>query len=103
MNSNQHLSAFQKVILFLFAAMAVIFAVWTAVSSGSWGQYVLSLFFSVLGALLTAFPDEFFYLKHFRYVEDPEPTEHYYFSHKVGCVILGFIVFVMYLKGVHSL
>lgn len=58
-----------------------------------------ALFFSVIGAILTAFPDELFYLSHFLYVRDPEPTYFYHLCHRVSCVLLLVIVFFMYCKG----
>lgn len=61
------------------------------------------LFLSVIGALLTAFPDELFYLNHFLSVRDPEPTEFYYATHKIGCVLLLVIAFAVYCKGVSTI
>ena len=66
---------------------------------GSWALYFAALFVTVIGALLTAFPETSFYLSHFLSVRDPEPTDLYYFMHKVGCVIYVIFVFVMYIMG----
>ena len=66
---------------------------------GSWTLYFAALFVTVIGALLTAFPETSFYLSHFLSVRDPEPTDLYYACHKVGCVIYVIFVFVMYIMG----
>lgn len=67
---------------------------------GSLTFYFVALFFSVLGAIMTAFPDELFYLNHFLSVRDPEPTEFYYATHKIGCALFLVIAFAVYCKGV---
>lgn len=70
---------------------------------GSLAVFFAALFFSVIAAILTAFPDELFYLSHFLYVRDPEPTYFYYLCHRVACVLLLIIVFVVYCKGVSTI
>ena len=67
---------------------------------GSLTIYFVALFFSVIGAIVTAFPDELFYLNHFLSVRDPEPTEFYYATHKIGCVLFLVLAFAVYCKGV---
>lgn len=70
---------------------------------GSWILYFSALFISILGALLTAFPETSFYLSHHLSVRDPEPTDFYFAMHKLGCVgyVLG--VFIMYITGVSQI
>ncbi|MBR3704520.1 MAG: hypothetical protein IKM11_03415 [Oscillospiraceae bacterium] len=70
---------------------------------GSWGWYFLAVFFSLIGALETAFPNTIFYLQHFLHVYNPEPTDFYCFCHKVGSVIYAGVIFFLYLKGVFML
>ena len=70
---------------------------------GSWGWYFLALFIAAIGALLTAFPNTAFFFSHFLDVRDPEPTDFYYFSHKIGSVLYVGFAFFMYLKGVFTL
>lgn len=67
---------------------------------GSWGIYFLTLFVTIICALLTAFPNTVFHLQHFLSVRDPEPTEFYYFMHKVGSVIFVVMLLITYIKGV---
>ena len=70
---------------------------------GSWGWYFMALFVAIIGALLTAYPNTVFFFEHFLSVQDPEPTDFYYFCHKVGSVLYVGIVFFMYLKAVFML
>lgn len=70
---------------------------------GSWGWYFMALFLAVIGALLTAYPNTVFFFEHFLSVQDPEPTDFYYFCHKVGSVLYVGITFFMYIKAVFTI
>ena len=70
---------------------------------GSWAMYLLALFASVLFGLLTAFPDEVHYLSHFLDVRDPEPTEFYYFTHKISSAGSVLLIFILYIKGITTI
>ena len=67
---------------------------------GSWAVYFLALIVSVFCAFMTIFPDEIFYLEHVLSVHNPEPTDFYYFMHKVGSVICVILIFITYVKGI---
>jgi len=69
---------------------------------GSWGSFFLACFVVLMAALTTAFPYELFLLKHHWYVEDPEPTDFYYLSTRIGSVILtstALVLFIMALRA----
>ena len=70
---------------------------------GSWGIYFKALALSVLFALLTAFPETTFYLSHCLDVRDPEPTDFYYFTHKVSSILCTAIVLILYFIGVFAI
>lgn len=70
---------------------------------GSWGIYFLVLFCSLLVSLKICFRDEIFYFSHFHTVRDPEPTEFFYDSHKVGSVIAVIFLLICYIKGVFTI
>ena len=70
---------------------------------GSWGGYFLALFMTVIGALLTAYPNTVFFLEHFLSVQDPEPTDFYYTCHKIGSVLYVGIALFLYLKGIFTI
>lgn len=61
-------------------------------SRGSWGLYFLMLFCTVLVALDAAFPMSMFYLQHCCDVRDPEPSDFYLASQKVGWVVLPLLL-----------
>lgn len=170
MYSDSPRSVYQKIILCLFAAMAVIFAIWTAVSRtnegvlfreemldvshqgsaivysgelygtavtitcreengvdpwfnfefdmadiirfangpgtsayGSWLFYFITLFSSIFGALLTAFPYATFYFNHFLHVRNPEPTDLYLLCHKIGSIAYAVFILFAYIKGISTI
>ena len=70
---------------------------------GSWRMYLMALFLTVIGALLIAFPETTFYLSHCLDVRDPEPTDFYYFTHKVSSVLLTGIILVLYCIGIFAI
>ena len=70
---------------------------------GSWIWYFFMLFGSVLITPEIYFRDEIFYLTHFRTVRDPEPTEFFYDSHKVGSWIGVILLLIFYIKGVRTI
>ena len=70
---------------------------------GSWGWYFMALFVAIIGALLTAYPNTVFFFEHFLSVQDPEPTDFYYFCHKVGSVLYVGFAFFMYIKAVFTI
>ena len=70
---------------------------------GSWLCYFIALFISLIGALLTAFPNTTFYLSHSLSVRDPEPTDFYYATHKIGSWVYAFIVIMTYIKGITTI
>lgn len=70
---------------------------------GNWGIYFLALFIAAIGALLTSYPNTLFFLEHFLSVQDPEPTDFYYFCHKIGSVLYVGMTFFVYIKGVFTL
>lgn len=74
----------------------------TLAARGSLDIYIAALFISIIGAVLAAFPETAFYLSHFLSVRDPEPTDFYYFMHKVGCVLFVVIALVMYISGLNK-
>ena len=67
---------------------------------GSWAGYFIALLLTVIGALLTAFPETVFYLSHCLSVQDPEPTDFFYFTHKLGSILFAAIVLFLYCNGV---
>lgn len=67
---------------------------------GSWTMYFVALFLTVIGAVLTAFPNTLFFLSHCLSVRDPEPTDFYYTSHKIGSVIYVGLSLFAYISGV---
>ncbi len=67
---------------------------------GSWTIYFVALLITAIGAVLTAFPNTLFFLRHCCDVRDPEPTDFYYTSHKIGCVIYVGLSLFAYIKGV---
>lgn len=69
---------------------------------GDWDIYIAAVFISIIGAVLAAFPETAFHLSHCLSVRDPEPTDFYFFMHKVGCIIFVIIVFVMYIIGLNE-
>ena len=70
---------------------------------GSWGIYFLVLFCSLLVSLKICFRDEIFYFSHFHTVRDPEPTEYFYDSHKVGSVLGVILLLFFYIKGIRTI
>ena len=63
----------------------------------------IALIVAIIGALLTAYPNTVFFFEHFLSVQDPEPTDFYYFCHKVGSVLYVGFAFFMYIKAVFTI
>jgi len=70
----------QKAILIILLAMAVAFAVITAVA--------------------VAFPEHLFHWNHFLSVRNPEPTDFYLATQRISWVIMTAVVLGVYLWGV---
>lgn len=70
---------------------------------GSWRMYLTALFLTVIGALLIAFPETTFFLSHCLDVRDPEPTDFYYFTHKLSSILLTGIILVLYCIGIFTI
>ena len=99
----------QKIVLWAFLALAVIFTAVNIIlhqmpgvplARGDWLFYGMAVFFSLIFALYTAFPYAFFYLKHSISVRDPEPSDFYLLMQKVGSVVSLVFVFIVYMIGV---
>ena len=67
---------------------------------GSWGFWFLALIATAISAFAIAFPETLFYLQHFLSVRDPEPTDFFYFCHKLGSFLAVGASLVMYLIAV---
>lgn len=109
---------FQKIVLLILAAMAVLFGILTGISRarlgacfevdrsdamrfalgpelesrGSWELYFMMLVCTLFAALDVAFPMSVFYLQHCCDVWDPEPTDFYLACQRVGWVILPLLL-----------
>lgn len=70
---------------------------------GSWLTYFAILFGSIIAALGIIYRDEIFYLRHYRIVSDPEPTEYFYTASDIGSVIGVVTALVCYLIGVFTI
>ncbi len=64
-----------------------------------WGMFVLFTVFGVVLCLVIAFPMAVFHLNFFLAVENPEPTDWYLFSMKIGWVISPLALAVFYAIG----
>ena len=67
---------------------------------GSWQLWFYGLLLSAMAAVLVAFPDTLFRWNHRWYVKDPEPTDFYYFSTRIGAGIVTIVALVSYIIGV---
>lgn len=67
---------------------------------GSWQLWFYGLLFSAMAAVLVAFPNALFRWNHRWHVKDPEPTEFYYFSNRIGSGIVTIMALVTYIIGV---
>lgn len=87
---------------FAFDAFYIMkFAVGPEISArGSWPVYLIGLVLSVIGGLLTAYPETTFYLNHCFSVRDPEPTDFYYATHKFCSFAYAALMLFVYLWGV---
>ena len=61
-------------------------------SRGSWGMYFMMLVCTLFAALDVAFPMSVFYLQHCCDVRDPEPSDFYLASQKVGWVVFPLLL-----------
>ena len=66
-------------------------------SRGDWKGFLAACFIALLAAVITAFPDELFYMKHCWYVENPEPTDFYYAMQRLGAALLTIIALVVFI------
>ena len=66
---------------------------------GSWSLYMMALLMAALAAVEVAFPKTLFHLNHRWYVQNPEPTDFYYFMHGLASVVMAGAALVFYIMA----